>query len=155
MEDPQKKLKIGVPIVAQWYWTQLVSMRRQVRSVASLSGCCHELWCRLQMHLIFGVAMAWCRLAATAPIWALAMEPPYASGVALESKKNQPTNQTNKQTKNKKTKHEKWSCHWSSNPIPGHIPEKTVIQKNTCTLFHSSTIYKSQNNLNIHQQLNG
>ena len=37
-------------------------MRRQVRSLASLSGlrmcCCCELWCRLQMWLRSGVAVA-------------------------------------------------------------------------------------------------
>ena len=40
----------------------LVSMRRQVRSLASLHGlriwCCHELWRRLQMWLGSGVAVA-------------------------------------------------------------------------------------------------
>ena len=40
--------------------------------------------------------LLWCRPAATAPIWPLAWEPPYATGVALEKtertneKKNQP-----------------------------------------------------------------
>ena len=37
--------------VAQWKWIWLVSMRTQVRSLASRSGlriwCCYELWCRL------------------------------------------------------------------------------------------------------------
>ena len=37
----------GVPIVAQWKWIWLASMRTQVRSLASLSGlriqCCREL----------------------------------------------------------------------------------------------------------------
>ena len=51
----------GVPIVAQWKQTQLVSMRR-VQSLASLSGsrirCCHELWCRSQTQLGSGVAVA-------------------------------------------------------------------------------------------------
>jgi len=45
----------GVPVVAQQKQTQLVSMRMQVRSLASLSGlriqCCHELWYRLQTRL--------------------------------------------------------------------------------------------------------
>ena len=34
------------------------------------------------------LAWLWCRLAAVAPIRPLAWEPPYASGVALKSKKN-------------------------------------------------------------------
>ena len=41
------KLKEGVPVVAQQYWTWLVSMRMWVQSLASLSGLriwhCHEL----------------------------------------------------------------------------------------------------------------
>ena len=51
---------------------RLVSMRMQVRSLASITGLkiwhCHELWCRP---------------AATAPIQPPAQEFPYASGVAL------------------------------------------------------------------------
>ena len=51
----------GVPIMAQWKQTQLVSMRR-VQSLASLSGsrirCCHELWCRSQTQLGSGLAVA-------------------------------------------------------------------------------------------------
>ena len=39
---------MGVPIVAQQKRTRLMSMRTQVRSLASLSG---ELWCKLQMRL--------------------------------------------------------------------------------------------------------
>ena len=46
----------GVPVMAQWQQTQLVSMRMQVRSLALLSGlkiqCCHELWCRLQTWIL-------------------------------------------------------------------------------------------------------
>ena len=41
---------------------QLVSMKIQVRSLASLSGLrirhCHELWCKSQMRLGSGVAVA-------------------------------------------------------------------------------------------------
>ena len=41
---------------------QLVSMRMQVQSLASLSGsgtwCCHELWCRSQTRLGSRVAVA-------------------------------------------------------------------------------------------------
>ena len=55
------------------------------------------------MRLRFYVAME--RAAATAPIQALAWEPPYAASAVLESKK-QTNKQTNKQkkTKNKQTK---------------------------------------------------
>ena len=45
---------------------------------------CHELWCRLQMWLGSGVAMA---VAAAAPIRPLAWKPPYAAGVALKRQK--------------------------------------------------------------------
>ena len=53
---------LGVPTVAQQKRTQLVSMRMQVRSLASISGlgihhCC-ELWCRSQMRVGSGVAVA-------------------------------------------------------------------------------------------------
>ena len=53
---------MGVPIVAQWKQTQLVSMRMQVRSLALLSELrilrCPELWCRLQTWLGCGIAVA-------------------------------------------------------------------------------------------------
>ena len=52
----------GVPIVAQWKWIQLVSMRTRVQSLAlfSRSGirCCYGLWCRSQTHLRSCVAVA-------------------------------------------------------------------------------------------------
>ena len=45
-----EKRKVGVPVVAQQYRAQLVSMRMQVRFLVLLSGsrsrCCCELWCR-------------------------------------------------------------------------------------------------------------
>ena len=51
-----------VPIVAQQKQIWLVSMRLQVRSLASLSGLqiwyCHELQCRSQMQLRSGIAVA-------------------------------------------------------------------------------------------------
>ena len=58
----KKILAKGFPVVAQWKRVQLVSMRMQVWSLASLSGlgiwhCC-ELWCRLQMWLGPWVAVA-------------------------------------------------------------------------------------------------
>ena len=55
-------LREGVPIVAQWKVICLASMRPQVQSLASLSGLriqrCRELWCRSQMWLGSGVAVA-------------------------------------------------------------------------------------------------
>ena len=64
-------------------------MRMWVWSLVSLSGLriqhCHE-W--------------WCRPAAVAPIWPLALELPYAAGVALKSKKK-------KERKKNPTKHPK------------------------------------------------
>ena len=54
--------KIEVLVVVQQSRTQLVSMRTQVRSLASLSGLRmwhrRELWCRSQMWLRPGVAVA-------------------------------------------------------------------------------------------------
>ena len=53
---------VGVPIVAQGKQIRRGSMRSRVRSLSSLSGlriqCCRELWCRSQMHLASGVAVA-------------------------------------------------------------------------------------------------
>ena len=53
---------LGVPVMAQWKRIWLVSMRTQVQSLNSLSGLriqhCLELWCRWQMQLGSGVAVA-------------------------------------------------------------------------------------------------
>ena len=53
---------LGGPIVVQWKWIWLISMRMQVQSLASLSGfrtqCCHELWCRSQTRLTSCVSLA-------------------------------------------------------------------------------------------------
>ena len=77
--------------MAQWKRIRLGTVRLCVRSLALLSGLriwsCHELWCKSQMHLGSGVAVAWFRPAATAPIQPLAWELPYAAGAALKSKK--------------------------------------------------------------------
>ena len=62
--------------MAQWKQIQLGTMRFRVRSLALLRGL--RIWhcCEL-----------WFRPAAIALIHPLAWEPPYAMGVALESKK--------------------------------------------------------------------
>ena len=56
------KAVVGVPVVVQWKQIQLVSVRTQVWSLASLSGlriwCCHEMWCRSQMQLGSDMAVA-------------------------------------------------------------------------------------------------
>ena len=87
----QTKPKIG----DFWLWhsglrTQLVSMRIQVRSLASLSGlrvqrCC-ELWCRSQTRLGSRAAVALYRPVGAAPIQPRAWELPYAAGAELKSK---------------------------------------------------------------------
>ena len=52
----------GIPIVVQWKQTQLVFMKRQVQSLASLNGLriqhCPELWYRWQTQLGSHVAVA-------------------------------------------------------------------------------------------------
>ena len=45
---------------------------------------CHQLWCKSQMWPESWMLWLWYRLAATALIWPLAWEPPYAVGVALK-----------------------------------------------------------------------
>ena len=61
-EQDFKMAMVGIPVMAQRKQISLASMRTQLRSLASLSGlriqhCC-ELWCRLQMRLGSGVAVA-------------------------------------------------------------------------------------------------
>ena len=56
------KTMTRVPVMAQRKQIQLGTMRLQVQSLAWLRGlriwCCHELWCRSQMRLGSGVAVA-------------------------------------------------------------------------------------------------
>ena len=58
MSPFSENLVQGVPVVAQWKRTQLVS----IPSLASLSGLriqsCLELWCRLQTRLVSYIAVA-------------------------------------------------------------------------------------------------
>ena len=79
--------KGGVPQLAQWKWIQLGTMRLCVWSLASqlvlpravvevTDGSSYLVWLWL-----------WCRLEATAPIWPLAWESPYATDATLKSKK--------------------------------------------------------------------
>ena len=91
-----KKKKVQEFIVAQWKQIQLVSLRMQVHP--SLSGlgiwCCCELWCRSRHGLDPALLWLWCRPAAAAPIGLLAWELPYASSLALKSKKRRRFNVT-------------------------------------------------------------
>ena len=56
------KIKVGVPVMAQWKQIRLGTMRLRVHPLALLSGLgiwhCHELWCRSQMRLGSCVAVA-------------------------------------------------------------------------------------------------
>ena len=78
----------GVPIMALQKPIWLVSMRTQVQTLALFSGlriwCCCDLFCRLQMQLRSGLLWLWCRPAATALIWLLTWELPYAVSAALK-----------------------------------------------------------------------
>ena len=51
-----------LPIVVQWKRIRLGTMRLSVQFLALLSGlriwCCPELWCRSQMRLRSGIAVA-------------------------------------------------------------------------------------------------
>ena len=80
--------------MAQQKQIQLVSMRMQVRSSASLSRSriqrCHELWYKSQMWLESRVAVAlwlWCRLAAVTLICPLAWKLPYATSCGPKKQK--------------------------------------------------------------------
>ena len=72
-----KVIMVGVPIVAQWWQTRLVSKRTRVQSLASLGG-------------LKNLAFLWLRhrLVVTAPIRPLSWELPYPTGVALKKKQN-------------------------------------------------------------------
>ena len=52
---------LGVPFVAQWLTNRLGSVRKQVQSLALLSGLrilrCGKLWYRVQMRLRSGIAV--------------------------------------------------------------------------------------------------
>ena len=75
-----RNAKCGVPIMVQWKQIQLGTVRLQIYSLASLNGLrmllCPELWCKSQMRLRSGVAVAVRRPVATAQIQPLAWEPP-------------------------------------------------------------------------------
>ena len=57
-----KNSAAGVPLVEEWKWVWWGTMGLQVQFLASLSGLrirhCHELWCRSQMWLGSGIAVA-------------------------------------------------------------------------------------------------
>ena len=81
----------GVPVVAQWKQTQLVSMKMQVWALASLSGskiyCCYELWCRLQTRLRCSIAVVAAMIRRWSSNSTLAWELPCTVPMALRSKK--------------------------------------------------------------------
>ena len=61
-QNPKKRNRHGVPVVAQWLTNLTGTTRLWVRSLALLSGWrilrCRELWCRSQTWLRSGVAVA-------------------------------------------------------------------------------------------------
>ena len=85
-----KKLKMGVPVMAQQKQTPLVSKRMWVSSSALLIGLrvqhCHELDVGYRCGLELALLWLWWRPEAAAPIQPLVQEFPYAMGVALKSK---------------------------------------------------------------------
>ena len=98
----QKDLaQTGVPNVAHQKQIWLVFMRTQVRSLASLIGlrirhCC-ELWCRSQMWVRSGVAVAVVWAGGCGSDSTLAWEHPYPAGAGLKRQNKQTNKQTTKQ----------------------------------------------------------
>ena len=75
-------------------------MRKPVQPLASLSGLGirHAMGCGVGRRRDSDPELLWlwCRPVATAPIWPLAWEPPYATGVAQEKAKRPKNKETNK-----------------------------------------------------------
>ena len=104
----------------------------------------HELWCRSQTWLRYVVAVLWSRPVATPPIWPLPGKPPYAMSVALK--------------KRQKKKKRKLKLPYPAIPFLGINPDKTIIQKDSCTPMFTSalfTIAKRWKHINVHWQTNG
>ena len=74
--------------MAQRKWIRLGTTRLQVWSLASLCRSrirhCHELWCRSQTQLGYGVAVAVAWAGGYSFVQTLTWEPPYATGAALK-----------------------------------------------------------------------
>ena len=97
---PYLKLQPGVPILAQRKWIGLASTRMQVRSLALLSGlriwyCC-EWWCRLQMWVWSGMAVAVAGSCSSDVTPSLGTS--ICCGYSPKIKKTKINKQTNKQT---------------------------------------------------------
>ena len=60
--DASRDSHTGVPTVAQWKQIQVGDISLQVRPLALLNGLrfwhCHELWCRSETWLGYGIAVA-------------------------------------------------------------------------------------------------
>ena len=110
----------------QWKQIQLGTMRLWVWSLASLGGlrvqCCHDPIHGLDLVLLW----LWYRLAAVAPMWPLAWEPPHASGAILKSKKK------------KKEKRQRTPLQWYSLlkwVFPQQTSERLIIPASAFFLF--------------------
>ena len=79
--------------MAQWLKIGLGTMRLQARSLALLTELriwrYYELWCRSQMWLGSGVAVALAQAGGYSSNWTPAWEPPHAAGAALEKTESQ------------------------------------------------------------------
>ena len=129
--------------------TNLTGIHEDVgQSLALLSGlrilCYRELCYRSQMQLRSGIAMAMTE--APAPIWLLAWELPYATGVALKSKNHQKKKKKKKKEKKKKSKHFPVSLlsSWHQHNLIGLFPRTLFsLQPHQSSDFSSLNVPRS------------
>ena len=86
IESRKRSEYLGVPAMAQWNWTRIVSMNMRVQSSLSGLRIWHSVSCGEGLRCGSDLVLLWllCRLVATASIWPLPWELPCATGAAIK-----------------------------------------------------------------------